>query len=70
MPARPVHSGIELFDAPARGHCRRARMGIDGILLFKGDAQVLVPMSELWKLAESIEPALAPPTTAPAEPRV
>jgi hypothetical protein len=66
MPACPVHCGFELYDEPVRGFSRRARMGINGVLLFNGTAQVLVSMGELWKLAESLEPALAPPISSAA----
>ena len=52
-------------EEPARGFFRVASLSAGGLLLKRGEAQVVIPLAELWRLVETHEPALSPP--APVE---
>jgi hypothetical protein len=60
-----VHCAAEIYDEPTLGFFRVARFGIQGVLLKRGERQVLISLSELWNLAASVEPGLAPPAGSP-----
>jgi hypothetical protein len=48
-------------DEPVPGFIRQAKFGPPGLLLISRDAQVLIPMDELFALAQAIDPAFNPP---------
>ena len=52
-------------DEPTPGFIRQAKFGNSGILLIARDAQLLVPMEELFGLAQSVDPRFTPPAAAP-----
>lgn len=45
--------GIALHDEPVPDFIRQMRVGPSGVLLISGDAQVLIPLAEVFKLAEA-----------------
>jgi len=58
----PVSGGLmAVHNEPVPGFIRQARMGPDGVMLVSQGTTVLVPMDELWKLAETVEPSFRPP---------
>lgn len=48
-------------DEPVVGFIRQAKFGSSGLLLIAGEAQVLMPMDELFALAQSVDPRFTPP---------
>jgi hypothetical protein len=41
---------------------RQARLSQQAIIIRAGTAELCIPLQEIWKLVESVEPALRPPT--------
>ena len=65
---RPAVSGgvVGLHDEPVPGFIRQARLAVEGVTLFARDAEVHVPMAELWKLAEQVDERFRAPEGKPA----
>jgi hypothetical protein len=61
---------VALHDEPVPGFIRQAKFGASGLLLLAREAQQLIPLQELFKLAEANDarfvPPAAPAATAPA----
>ncbi len=61
---KPAVSGgvLALHSEPAPGFIRQARVSIEGVTMCLGaEAEVHVPMLELWKLAERVDPRFCAP---------
>ena len=52
-------------DEPTPGFIRQAKFGNSGILLIAGDAQILVPMEEMFSFAQSVDARFTPPGPNP-----
>jgi hypothetical protein len=60
-----IRMGMAVHDEPVAGFIRQAKFGLSGLMLIAGESQLLVPMAELWKLAEANDPKFVPPSKAP-----
>jgi hypothetical protein len=52
---------IAFHNEPAPGLLRQLRAGPDGVLLIAGGRSILIPTDELFALAQTHDPAFAPP---------
>ena len=59
--ADPRGTITAIHDEPVKGFFRRASLNGAGVVLQRGETKVIVPLAELWTLAEALEPALRPP---------
>ena len=48
-------------DEPVAGFIRQVKLGASGVLLIAGESQLLVPISELFALAQSLDSGFTPP---------
>ena len=62
-----LRMGIAMHDEPVPGFIRQVKVGLSGVMLIAGEAQVLLPMTELFALAAANDPRFIPPA-APAAP--
>ena len=54
-PARKLLMGMALANEPVPGFLEQTRFGVSGVLLVAGEAQMLFPLEELWRLAARID---------------
>ena len=66
-PEPDIHCGFAMCDVPVPGFMRQMRMGITGLLMTSGPAQIFVPTAALWALAEANDPAFMAPPALPAK---
>ncbi len=55
--------GMALHDEPIPGFIRQMRVGPSGVLLIAGEAQVLIPLAEVFALAASNDARFVPPAS-------
>jgi hypothetical protein len=55
----------QVCDEPVKGFLRKVQLGEAGVTIRQGKAVVGIPLAQLLKLAEAVEPALLPPTAKP-----
>jgi hypothetical protein len=53
-----------VYNEPARGFIRQINLGAAGLQIKGGGKVIGIPLAEILRLAESIEPAMAPPVPA------
>ena len=54
------HTIFSFAEEPVGGFIREVDLGLDGVLLTVSSAQLLVPLSQMFKLAEDVDPAFRP----------
>lgn len=59
---------VAMHEEPVKGFIRQAKIGPSGILLIAGPAQCLLPLEELFALAQAKDPNFAPPPVPAAKP--
>jgi hypothetical protein len=58
-----VHHAV-YGEEPKKGFSRSYRVGPEAIRFVQGKESVVIPMNELWKLVESVNPAFIPKDTS------
>jgi len=61
----PFRTIFSFAEEPVKGFIREVDLGLDGVLLTVSSAQLQVPLSGMFKLAEDIDPAFRPPPCGP-----